>query len=177
MAIAPMVWIGVGSNEGDRGGYLRMARRRMAEWADPSPVVVAPVYETDPIGPAGQLRYLNTVLGFAWDGPAERLLAYLQRVEQEAGRPPEDQRIHWGSRTLDLDWLCWGDRIVAGPKLTVPHPRMHERAFVLAPLAEVAPKWVHPVLGKTAAQLLAEVGLAGVDVVGMEPWAEDGMVG
>ena len=108
------------------------------------------------MGPQDQPAYLNAALAgwAAADAQPEEALATLQRLETEAGRPPEADRVHWGPRVLDLDLLLWGDLVVDSARLTLPHPRLHERRFVLAPLAEVSPDAVHPGLSRRIDELL-----------------------
>jgi 2-amino-4-hydroxy-6-hydroxymethyldihydropteridine diphosphokinase len=125
-------FLGLGSNLGDRWGHLREAVAAL-----PDVVAVSPVYETSPVGgPEGQGAYLNCVVELATDlGPRE-LLGVAQRLEAAAAR---ERGERWGPRTLDVDVLLVDDLTVDEPDLVVPHPRMWERRFVLAPLADLAP--------------------------------------
>ncbi|MBY0398904.1 2-amino-4-hydroxy-6-hydroxymethyldihydropteridine diphosphokinase [Myxococcota bacterium] len=144
-----LVFVAVGANLGDREG--RFAAVIEALEAEPDLVLLAAstVYETDPIGPGEQAPYLNAVLGLrSWLAPLE-LLRRLQRIEALLGRDRSASAIRFGPRTIDLDLLFFGDRVIELPELVVPHPRAHERAFVLMPLAEIAPALVHPRLGTT----------------------------
>ena len=128
-------FLGLGSNLGDR-------RRHLAEAvaALPDVVAVSPVYETEPVGgPEGQGPYLNLVVQLETERSPHELLALAQRLEAAAGRV---RTVRHGPRTLDVDVLLVGDLAVDDESLTVPHPRMHERAFVLAPLADLAPELV-----------------------------------
>ncbi len=123
--------VGLGSNLGHRMATLRAAVAGL-----PDVVAVSPVYETEPVGgPDGQPRYLNVVAELATDLTARQLLDVAHRLETAAGR---ERAERFGPRTLDVDILLVGDEIVDEPDLTVPHPRMHERRFVLAPLADLA---------------------------------------
>jgi 2-amino-4-hydroxy-6-hydroxymethyldihydropteridine diphosphokinase len=128
-------FLGLGSNLGDRWGYLRGAVANI-----PDVVAVSPVYETSPVGgPEGQGPYLNCVVELHTElGPRE-LLAVAQGLETAAGRARGER---WGPRTLDVDVLLVDDLTVDEPDLVVPHPRMWERRFVLAPLADLAPELV-----------------------------------
>lgn len=131
-------FLGLGSNLGDRRRFLREALETLG------PVVraVSPVYETDPVGgPSGQGAFLNLVAQVAIDWSPRELLAVCQRLESAADRVRSER---WGPRTLDVD-ILWIDGVeMDEPDLTIPHPRMFERRFVLAPLADLAPELVPP---------------------------------
>ena len=131
------VFLGLGSNLGDRHAQLRRAVQGL-----PDVVAVSRLYETEPVGgPPDQGSYLNLVVELDTGlGPRE-LLEVARRLETEAGR---ERAERWGPRTLDVDVLLVGDRVVAEEDLVVPHPRMWERRFVVAPLAELAPELVPP---------------------------------
>ncbi|MBI5948006.1 MAG: 2-amino-4-hydroxy-6-hydroxymethyldihydropteridine diphosphokinase [Chloroflexi bacterium] len=155
------VVVALGSNLGDRAANLQAA----IELITAAGVLVdgvSSVWETEPI-PADQPAYLNAVVTGKWDGDAHRLLAALKQVEQALGRRPERR---WGPRPIDLDILFFGDEQLDTPELTVPHPRIAERAFVLVPLSEVVPGPL-PVLGARAVELLDRIGLQGAKRTGV----------
>jgi 2-amino-4-hydroxy-6-hydroxymethyldihydropteridine diphosphokinase len=129
------VFLGLGSNLGDRWAYLRGGLTFFADL-----LAVSPVYETDPVGgPPGQGPYLNLVAELWSNATPAQLLGAVQLAEAAAGRYRD---VRWGPRTLDVDILLMGDLVVDQPELTVPHPRMWERGFVLVPLADLAPELV-----------------------------------
>ncbi|HXW32340.1 MAG TPA: 2-amino-4-hydroxy-6-hydroxymethyldihydropteridine diphosphokinase [Acidimicrobiales bacterium] len=130
-------FLGLGSNLGDRLAELRRAVGALEEV-----VAVSPVYETDPVGgPAGQPPYLNLVVELDTRSSPRELLQLSRRLEADAGR---ERAVHHGPRTLDVDVLLVGELQVDEPDLVVPHPRMWERRFVLAPLSDLAPELVPP---------------------------------
>ena len=136
-------YISAGSNLGDRAATLRAALRALDETPGVRVAAVSPLYETDPVGGVPQPRYLNLAARLeiaAAPAPLltpETLLAEMQRIERAHGRRRETE-THWGPRTLDLDMLLFGDETRATDFLTLPHPRMWERAFVLVPLRDIA---------------------------------------
>lgn len=143
--------IAVGSNLGDRAELLRRAVAQLA--ATPGIVVVAQsrLYETEPVGgPAGQGDFLNGAVLLETSLDPDELLAALKGIETSLGR---ERREHWGPRTIDLDLLLYGREVINTARLTVPHPRMTERGFVLEPAAEIAPHMVYPPSGRSVAQL------------------------
>jgi 2-amino-4-hydroxy-6-hydroxymethyldihydropteridine diphosphokinase len=132
--LAPRAYLGLGSNMGDRLHYLRDA---VATLAEVGPTRVSPVYETAPVGgPDDQGPYLNLAVELRTDRSARDLLGICHRLEAAAGRVRD---VRWGPRTLDVDVLWVGGTTVAEPDLEVPHPRMWERRFVMAPLHDLAP--------------------------------------
>jgi len=141
----------LGSNIGDRAAHLEQARRTLAATAG-AIVAASAFYETAAWGLEDQPAFLNQVLAIrtALDAPA--LLAACLATEQQAGR----ERVQrWAARTLDVDILLYGDAVIDTPTLSVPHPALPGRRFALTPLAEVAPQLVHPQLGQTISELLA----------------------
>ncbi len=151
-------YIGLGSNLGDRIRNLQGALDRFGSIGVIKSVSSA--YETKPWGVEGyQPRYLNQVAEVETTLDPLEVVTELLSIEFAMGRAREEKNA---SRTLDLDLLIHGDTILEASGVTVPHPRMHERAFVLVPLAEIAPSLVHPVLGKTVAELLTDSDRSGI---------------
>ena len=129
--------LGIGSNLGDRATYLRGAVAGLRDAEGVTVAAVSRVYETDPVGGPEQGAYLNAVVAVDTDLSPQALLDLAHDLEEAARRV---RRERWGPRTLDVDILLFGDRTIDTPDLTVPHPRMAERGFVLAPLRDVAPE-------------------------------------
>src|SRR5215213_7845821 len=128
-------YIGLGSNLGDRQSYLDRAVQALTDHERVEVTKISSYYETDPIGgPPEQGPYLNAVAEIETDLDPDDLLVALQRIEHDLGRV---RRERHGARTIDLDLLLYGDRVLDTLDLTVPHPRMHERGFVLEPFAEI----------------------------------------
>ena len=159
------VFVGIGSNVGDRTATIAFARQALDELSQTALVDMSPVYETEPVGPIPQGSYLNAVARLQTSLDPELLLAAMEAIEHQAGRVAPAHRVKWGPRSLDLDILLFGHRIIRNGRLVVPHPRMHERWFVLRPLVDVDPNAHHPVLNATAEQLLAKVEEATMGVV------------
>lgn len=147
------VFVGLGSNEGERLEHLSQAIKRLAASPSIRLVQMAPIYETKPVGGPPQPDFLNSVVELDTSLSPPALLAHLQQLERDLGRMPS---ARWGPRAIDLDLLFYDERVLHEPHLIIPHPRLHERAFVLAPLAQLAPQFVHPVLRRSIAQLLQE---------------------
>src|SRR5437764_3180088 len=147
-------YVALGSNLGDRAGNLLLALRGMME-AALCVSRVSSIYETEPISDVEQSPYLNMVAEVGNPLPApEQVMARLLRIEFALGRTRE---VKDGPRTIDLDLLMYGEVESKTEFLRLPHPRLHERRFVLEPLVEIAPRLVHPVLKKSAADLLEAV--------------------
>jgi 2-amino-4-hydroxy-6-hydroxymethyldihydropteridine diphosphokinase len=151
------VFLGLGSNLGDRAGFLDQAVVALAALGK---VAASPWYETAAVGLPGAPAFLNGVVRLETDLAPDELLRQTREVERRLGRDPLRRA---GPRTMDIDILLYGRQVVSRPGLIIPHPRLHQRAFVLVPLADLAPSLVHPVLGKTVAAMLADVDRGGVE--------------
>ncbi len=143
--------IAIGSNLGDRRANIAYATDALSALGLVTP---GPIIETEPIGIPDQPRYLNTAVLLRTTAPPRDLLDHMLAIERHAGRNRAAEQRN-GPRTLDLDLILYGTAVLHEPGLSVPHPRVAERTFVLAPLAAIAPHMVHPTLGLTIAQLLA----------------------
>lgn len=144
------VFVGLGANMGDPADQLRAAVVRLGEQIDVA--VVSSLYRTEPVGLREQPFFLNAVLRGRTQLDPPALIALFGAIEEEMGRR---RHVPMGPRILDLDLLLYDDRIINEPGLSVPHPRMALRRFVLAPLAEIAPDVLHPALGLPVRELLA----------------------
>ncbi|GBF82402.1 2-amino-4-hydroxy-6-hydroxymethyldihydropteridine diphosphokinase [Aphanothece sacrum] len=152
--------IALGSNLGDSLLILEKTITLLSETPSIDLISHSHWYKTAPIGPP-QPDYLNGCAILETCLIPEALLQILLNIEQQFGRI---RREKWGPRTLDLDLLLYGDFILETPILQVPHPGMIERAFVLVPLSEIAPNWIHPVAKKTIIELLNKVNCEGVNL-------------
>ena len=157
-----MAYVGLGANLGDPRRQVEQALRELNEIPDTRLRARSSLYRSDPVGYAAQPDFVNAVAELETRLPAARLLAELQAIEARHGR---SRSFANAPRTLDLDLLLFGDERIAAPELTVPHPRMHERAFVLAPLVEIAPEAAIPGLGK-ASELLERCASHAVQRIG-----------
>lgn len=146
-----VVFLGLGSNVGDRRGQITGGIAEL-ERSGVSVEIRSSVYETEPVGFEDQPWYLNQVIRGKTRVDPHGLLEECKRIERLFGREPSELRF--GPRPLDIDVLLYGDRVIEDDRLTIPHPRMHERRFVLVPLLEIAPRLVDPRDGRRYAQFL-----------------------
>lgn len=149
------IYIGIGGNLGDRAGLLARAVEQLS--AAFGPIEMSSLYETEPVGYADQPQYLNAVVRAKSSLEPHEILAILQQIELDLGRV---RSFPSAPRTVDLDFLFYDGLVLDSDDLTLPHPRLHERFFVLVPLAEIAPNLVHPRLRQTASAMLNELGPA-----------------
>ncbi|MAJ58723.1 MAG: 2-amino-4-hydroxy-6-hydroxymethyldihydropteridine diphosphokinase [bacterium TMED88] len=161
-------WIALGSNLGDRLQALERARARLTAHHAMSFQAASRLWETEPVGPPGQGPYLNAVLGLDCRLAAAALLELLLDLERALGRRREPSALRWGPRLIDLDLLLLGSEQICQPGLEVPHPRLGERPFVLAPLNELAPELRPPGSARTVAELLSACPLVPGSV---RPWS------
>jgi 2-amino-4-hydroxy-6-hydroxymethyldihydropteridine diphosphokinase len=146
-------YVAFGANLGDPPATYRAVQERLRQSPDVESCRSSPLYRTTPVGgPPGQPSYFNGAIEVQTPLGPEELHGLLARIQRELGRP---EQSHWQPRTIDLDLILFDDRIVVAPDLVVPHPRAHHRWFVLRPIVDLCPLAMHPVLNRSAAQLLS----------------------
>ena len=163
------VYVGLGSNEGDRESHLVSALEALSRIDAVAVLQCSSLFESAPVGPP-QPRFLNAVVSLECCLPPQRLLAILQRIEHDLGRRRDG--VRWGPRPIDLDILLWDGQLIADPNLQVPHLELHKRRFALEPLAEIAPDAVHPILGRTVRELLGKLAPQDVQKRAATQWPE-----
>ena len=149
-----IVYLALGTNLGDRSANLRVAIEALP--SEINVIAESKVYETPPWGYENQPAFLNMAVKCETNLEPELLLKRLKQLEVQLGR---EQSFRWGPRLIDIDILFYGDLILKSESLIIPHPRLHERAFVLIPLADIASDFIHPILKKTIKELLASVDM------------------
>jgi len=147
------IYIGLGSNLGNRLANIRKAIELMKQEGIEI-VKESSIYETEPVGYKEQGWFLNSVVKARTQFSPEGLWKRLEKIEKVMGR---EREIKWGPRIIDLDILFYGNKVLNGKQLQIPHPELHKRRFVLLPLKEIAPELVHPVLNKTIGEILGEL--------------------
>lgn len=144
--------VALGANLGNRETTISSAITRIDELPETSVLRVSSLIDTDPVGPIQQGMYLNGACLVETGFDAQALLAQLLTIERELGRDRENEQ-RWGPRTIDLDLILFGDHVIDEPGLTVPHPRLAERRFVLEPMNEIVPELIVPLGRQTVHQL------------------------
>ncbi len=147
-------FIGVGSNIGDRYKNIKDAEKEINRSGKCEIARVSKIYETDPVGYLNQNNFLNCVFEIKTELTPDQLIKFLLKTEKILKR---ERIIHWGPRTIDLDILFYNNLVITSANLIVPHPRMHERMFVMKPLCDLIPDYIHPVIGEICS--LIEAGL------------------
>ncbi len=161
-----IVFLGLGANIGNRVKALKEAERLISEIDGILVVSSASLYETEPVGIVDQPSFINSALKIKTALYPTELLGRLKEIEREMGRV---DTIRWGPRIIDIDILLFGNIVINKKGLTIPHPEMAKRAFVLVPLSEIAPNVIHPVLAKSIRELVDDLG----DVTDVRMWKGD----
>lgn len=158
-----IIYLGLGTNHGDRLANLKLAINTLGQVIKITRQ--SPIYQTPPWGYTNQADFLNLVVQGATNLPPLELLRTLKELEKKIGRTAS---FRWGPREIDIDILFYDDLVYSAEGLQIPHPRLHERAFVLVPLADLTPDLIHPKLGVSITELLAQI-----DTNGIQPYLPD----
>jgi 2-amino-4-hydroxy-6-hydroxymethyldihydropteridine diphosphokinase len=150
-----IAFIGIGSNVGDKTGNCRRAIAEISKYRQNGLIAQSSLYKTDPIGYTQQDWFINCVIEIETSFTAYELVHVLEDIEVSMGKK---RTFKWGPRIIDLDILFFNDEIIQGEELTVPHPEVQNRAFVLVPLREIAGDYIHPLMKKSISQLTAQLG-------------------
>lgn len=149
------IYLGLGTNEGNKEENIRGAIEELSHLLG-TPTAVATIIETEPWGFQSDNSFLNTVVAFNTTLAPEEILKATQEIERCLGRTKKSFDGCYSDRPIDIDILLYGNRVIESEHLTIPHPLLHKRLFVLQPLAQIAPGLIHPILGKSIARLLKE---------------------
>ena len=148
-----IVYLSLGSNIGDRVGYVQQATSLLGACENINIVSTSSFYETEPWGMESENWFVNAVIQITTTLEPEQLLAECQRIENQLGRKRTDKNIEYSDRTIDIDIIFYDNIIINTPTLTIPHKHFHRRVFMLIPMLEIAPDFVHPFFGKTVENL------------------------
>ena len=149
------IYLGLGTNEGNKEENIRGAIEELSHLLG-TPTAVATIIETEPWGFQSDNSFLNTVVAFNTTLAPEEILKATQEIERRLGRTKKSIDGCYSDRPIDIDILLYGNRVIESEHLTIPHPLLHKRLFVLQPLAQIAPQVIHPTLGKSITRLLKE---------------------
>ncbi len=149
------IYLGLGTNQGNKEENIRGAIEELSHLLG-TPTAVATIIETEPWGFQSENSFLNTVVAFKSTLAPEEILKATQEIERRLGRTKKSIDGCYSDRPIDIDILLYGSRVIESPQLTIPHPLLHKRLFVLQPLAQIAPGLIHPILGKSITRLLKE---------------------
>ncbi|MCK5237120.1 MAG: 2-amino-4-hydroxy-6-hydroxymethyldihydropteridine diphosphokinase [Deltaproteobacteria bacterium] len=157
--MSEVAYIAIGSNEGDALKNCKRAIEKLNNTDDIKVTKVSSFYKTEPWGVTEQEEFINSAARIETTLTPEDLLEVCRSIEESLGRA---RQVKWGPRIIDLDIIFFGDRVISGSDLKVPHPHLKERAFVLKPLMDIAPEKIHPVTGATVTQMAEAIGDEGI---------------